>query len=117
MEDSAGREIESFGSENLRQTWIAHLTDKVHISYFQLGAQGLVGYHQATTPQLFLVIQGEGWVRGEADERTEIKAGQAVYWEAGEWHESGTDTGMQAIVIEIETDDFDPAEYLKECVG
>ena len=51
---------------------------------------------------LFLVVQGEGWVHGEESDRTRIRAYQAAYWEKGEWHESGTETGMTAIIIEGE---------------
>jgi hypothetical protein len=32
--------------------------------------------------------------------RTRIQAGQGAYWEDGEWHEAGTETGMIAIIIE-----------------
>ena len=47
-------------------------------------------------------MQGEGWVRGEEEERTPIKSGTAAFWTAEEWHESGSDMGMVAIVIEGE---------------
>jgi quercetin dioxygenase-like cupin family protein len=61
---------------------------------------GVVGYHQATHNQLFLVVAGLGWVRGEAPEHTPITAGQGAFWSAGEWHESGSDTGMMVVVLE-----------------
>ena len=32
-----------------------------------------------------------------------IQAGEAVFWMKGEWHETKTDTGLTAIVIEGET--------------
>jgi hypothetical protein len=34
------------------------------------------------------------------------KAGQAAFWIAGEWHESGTESEMMAIIIE--SDSLDP---------
>jgi hypothetical protein len=46
------------------------------------------------------VVEGEGWARGAAVQRILIRTGQAVYWQAGEEHEAGTDTGMVAIVVE-----------------
>jgi hypothetical protein len=70
------------------------------IQYAYLEPNGLIGYHAATVPQLFLVVQGEGWGRGQAPERTRVQAGQRVYWEDGEGHEAGTGTGMTAIIIE-----------------
>jgi hypothetical protein len=32
-----------------------------------------------------------------------IHAGQAAFWESGEWHASGSLSGMTSIVIEAET--------------
>jgi mannose-6-phosphate isomerase class I len=77
-----------------------YTTGDVSIGCMYLEKDGVVGYHQATVPQLFLVVQGDGWVRGEETSKLPIKVGQAAFWQAGEWHESGTDTGMVAIVIE-----------------
>jgi quercetin dioxygenase-like cupin family protein len=74
----------------------------VQISCMHIPAGGVVGYHQASVPQLFLVVAGEGWVRGEAPERTKVTTDYAAFWETGEWHESGSDAGMTAIVIEGE---------------
>jgi quercetin dioxygenase-like cupin family protein len=67
----------------------------------RLGPGGSVGYHQATTPQLFAVVAGSGWV-SSGDERTHepISAGDAVLWDEGEWHEVGTDVGLVAFVVE-----------------
>jgi hypothetical protein len=65
-----------------------------------IGAGGMVGYHPAVTPQLFLLVQGEGWVRGKAAEQVPIHAGQAAFWQEGEGHASGSAAGMIAIVIE-----------------
>jgi quercetin dioxygenase-like cupin family protein len=67
-----------------------------------LGPGGLVGYHPTATYQLFAVIEGDGWVRGEGAERVPIRAGQAAFWQPGERHEAGTDVGMTAIVVETE---------------
>ena len=89
---------------------IAHLTAEAHVHCMYLGPGGRIGYHQASLPQLFLVVQGEGWVRGESPERVSIAAGRAAFWEKGEWHESGTATGMTAIVIESGT--LSPAEFM-----
>ena len=41
-------------------------TDKVaHIGCVHLDEDGLIGYHQAVVSQLLVVVNGEGWVRGE----------------------------------------------------
>lgn len=67
-----------------------------------LEENGLIGYHQAVVPQLLLVVHGEGWVRGETDEYIKVHSGEAVFWDKDEWHETKTDTGLTAIVIESE---------------
>lgn len=58
-----------------------------------------MGYHPAGTYQLFAVVDGDGWVRAEGD-RVAIRAGEAAFWEPGEEHGAGTDTGMVAIIVE-----------------
>lgn len=95
-----GETIDLFGSSGFVISKIARLFEGAIVNYAHLAPQGVIGFHQTTTDQLFLVVQGEGWVRGAEPERTAIKTGQAAFWEKNEWHESGTDTGMTAILIE-----------------
>lgn len=106
----AGKVIDKFNSVNLVMARIIRTNHAASIGCMHIGQGGVVGYHQAVVPQLFLVVQGEGWVRGEEEERTSIKAGQAAFWEGGEWHESGSETGMTAIVIESES--LDPEAFM-----
>jgi hypothetical protein len=42
-------------------------------------------------------------VSGADGEREPISAGEAVRWEQGEEHESGSDEGMTVLVLEGET--------------
>ena len=106
-----GRPITAFDSANVVITPIQRAPGQVQIGCFHIGPRGRVGYHQAVGPQLFLVMQGNGWVRGASEERTPISAGMAAFWTDGEWHESGSESGMTVIVIEGET--LDPAQYLR----
>lgn len=73
-----------------------------HIVCMHLGENGLIGYHQTVVPQLLLIVNGEGWVRGEQDDYIKVQSGEAVFWDKDEWHETKTDTGLTAIVIESE---------------
>jgi quercetin dioxygenase-like cupin family protein len=75
-------------------------SENLHVGCMRLGPGGLVGYHRGVAAQLFSVVEGEGWVRGDGSDRTPITAGQAALWESGEEHEAGTDTGMIAMVVE-----------------
>jgi len=95
-----GKIIDRFGSSGFTLTRVTHLLEETMIQFAYLERGGVIGYHQAAVPQLFLVVQGEGWVREQAPARTQIQAGQGAYWEEGEWHEAGTETGMTAIIIE-----------------
>lgn len=105
-----GRNIGSYQSSGFIVSSIVHLIEEavIHCAYLQAG--GVIGFHQAAAPQLFLVVQGEGWVRGASPERISIKAGQAAYWGKGEWHESGTEAGLTVILIE--GGDVDPAKLM-----
>jgi quercetin dioxygenase-like cupin family protein len=107
-----GQPIDNFGSVNVVFSRIARPSAEARVSCMHLGAHGKVGDHQAATPQLFLVVQGEGWVCGAARDRIPITAGTAAFWEKDEWHASGTETGMAAIVIESEI--LDPARFMPE---
>jgi quercetin dioxygenase-like cupin family protein len=95
-----GKIIDRYNSSGFTLTRVAHLLEETMIQTAYLEPNGLIGYHQATVPQLFLVVHGEGWAKGRDQERTPIQAGQGVYWEEGEWHEIETETGLTAIIIE-----------------
>lgn len=71
-----------------------------------------MGYHQATLPQLLLVVQGEGWVRTGDGGRVAVKAGDAVFWSAGEWHETGTETGL--VALPVESEGLEPGRFMPE---
>lgn len=110
FDTEVGKSIDRYDSSGFVISKVAHLFDEAVVNCAYLHPGGLIGYHQATLPQLFLVVQGEGWVRGKAPRRFSIKTGQSAYWEESEWHESGTETGMTVIIIEGSR--FDPAELM-----
>jgi hypothetical protein len=71
---------------------------RVHVAY--LDPEGLIGRHPAGTDQLFLVVNGNGWVSGRDGHSVAIAAGQAAFWQVGEQHETTTDTGLSAVIIQ-----------------
>ena len=95
-----GHPIEKFGSKGARHHPLGHTEGDSALGLITLEADGLLGRHPAVGDQLFIVVEGEGWVAGEDDTRIDIEAGQSVVWRAGESHASGTSTGMTALVIE-----------------
>jgi quercetin dioxygenase-like cupin family protein len=109
FDPEVGKSIDAYESSGFVISKLVHLHDEADIKCAYLSPNGVIGYHQTTKEQLFVVVQGEGWVRGEIPEsQRPIKAGQAAFWEEGEWHESGTETGM--VVILIEGEDIDPTK-------
>jgi quercetin dioxygenase-like cupin family protein len=95
-----GRPIDRFGSTNAAVTHVARDLHGAFVVCLHIAPRGVIGRHQTMGPQLFLVVRGEGWVSGEDGGRRWIATGQAAFWEAGEWHESGSDTGMTVIVVD-----------------
>jgi len=95
-----GKDIQAFDSRNLIMSRILTETDSIHIGCLHLSNNGIIGLHQAPIPQLLLVVDGEGWVKGKEDREYRIHTGFAAYWEEGEWHETRTEKGLTAIVIE-----------------
>lgn len=109
-----GKNIQAFDSKNLMMTKLLNVTDSAHMGCMYLESNGVIGLHQAPTPQLLLVINGEGWVKGKEDIDYKIKAGYAAYWEAGERHETRTEKGLTAIIVESSVINIQMKEELRE---
>ncbi|RUS46233.1 cupin [Cohnella sp. AR92] len=97
-----GKPITSFNSREASFARIVDYEKTLHIGCIFVGPSGLVGAHEAPVNQLFLVLNGEGWVVGREGTKVEIRSGMAAYWEAGEQHESGSEQGMTVLVLEGE---------------
>jgi quercetin dioxygenase-like cupin family protein len=97
-------EAESFAprDERLEATTIAPLTapGPVQAAIFRLAPGGRIARHPATVPQILAVLEGQGHVSGADGAFEPIAAGQAVFWSAGEEHETVSDGGLTAIVLE-----------------
>lgn len=101
FDKAVGKSITAYDSTFIMSR-IIRTTQQAHIGCMHLESNGVVGYHQARIPQLLLVVNGEGWVRGGDDNKIPVRAGDAVFWTEGEWHETTTESGLTAIVIESE---------------
>jgi quercetin dioxygenase-like cupin family protein len=99
VELTGERAIERFGSSGAR---VRRLSGEAHAVVIEIEEGGVVGRHPATFAQLFVVVGGSGWVSGADGLRIQISAGEAVLWEPGEEHESGSEDGMTALVVEAE---------------
>jgi quercetin dioxygenase-like cupin family protein len=98
--DAASRPVTAYGSTGAHWSAIAQSSGEAHVGRMRLEPGGLLGMHPTTVDQLFLVVAGEGWTRRDGRERIQLGPGHGVLWRAGERHESGTDTGMTAMVVQ-----------------
>lgn len=95
--------ILAYDSQNISLTHIAADISSARVVVMYIAQGGTVGFHPTQGDQLFLVVQGSGWVTGGDRRRRNIAAGQAAFWQNGEWHESGSEAGMTAVIIEAES--------------
>ena len=99
LDDSQRSPITAHGSVGATVTPVAR-EEHVSVVQIELEPDGVLGMHPAAIPQLFVVIAGEGTVRGADGEPRLVAAGDAVWWDAGEQHETRSGTGLIALVIE-----------------
>jgi quercetin dioxygenase-like cupin family protein len=71
----------------------------VYVVYFEVG--GEIGPHEAGFGQIFLAIDGSGWVAGGDGVRAALSEGQAALIRRGETHSKGSETGMTAVMIQV----------------
>jgi quercetin dioxygenase-like cupin family protein len=70
----------------------------VDVTRYAAGAEN--GRHPTRLWQLFAVVTGTGWAAGADDVRVALGPGDAVLWEPGEEHSSGSHDGMVAVVVQ-----------------
>ena len=96
----ASKVDERFGSVKAIITEVLNLDGKAAVNAVYIRPNESLSHRQAATQQLFLLVEGQGWIESESDKKHAIQAGQAVFWENNEGHETGTETGMTAVIIE-----------------
>lgn len=109
---ATSKPVTQFGSSNVHVTHLVKGLNDASVVCMQVSKGGMIGYHQTVENQLFLVVQGSGWVRGTDAQRWPITAGEAALWRAGEFHESGSEAGM--LVIIVEGKDLQPTPMMQE---
>ncbi|PEC86176.1 cupin [Bacillus cereus] len=109
--EKVGKKIKAFQSNFIMSKIVNH-QGNIHIGAMHLRENGIIGYHEAVVSQLLLIVDGDGYVCGADKEKVKVEAGQAVFWKKGEFHETCTENGLIAIVIESE--DLEDGVLLKE---
>jgi quercetin dioxygenase-like cupin family protein len=72
----------------------------VQAAVFRLRPGGRIARHPAAVPQILAVLDGDGTVSGADGSPVPVSAGDAVYWAAGEEHETVSEHGLTALVLE-----------------
>ena len=94
--------IELFNSVAASSVTLADGEGETHVYCLHFEPGGEIGVHPTGLPQLFLVIDGEGWACGGDGERVRLCAGQGAVFERGEQHAKGSESGMTALMVQIE---------------
>ena len=97
--DAAAKKVADFGSEGFT---VSVLGRAVHSVLAQLAPDGRIGRHPADVDQVFVVVAGGATVSGADQERVQVGPGQVVIWRAGESHETRSDVGVLAIILEAD---------------
>jgi quercetin dioxygenase-like cupin family protein len=79
---------------------------------FRVAPGGRIARHPASHPQILAVLEGSGEVSGPGGLDEPIAAAEAVFWQAGEEHETKSVAGLTALIIEGDgLDRFRPPDY------
>src|SRR6476646_8565781 len=108
--------IVAFASRDASATQLAAGSGEAHIHIVHIAAGGEIGPHVAGFGQLFLCLEGSGWVAAADDERISISRGQVAYFARGERHSKGSTDGLHALIIQVHDLDLcapPPNETLK----
>jgi quercetin dioxygenase-like cupin family protein len=104
----ASEAARTLAEELLQGVTVAPLTEPmargapVQAAVFRIAPGGRIARHPASVPQLLAVFEGSGWVSGRDGVEEPIAAGEAVFWAAGEVHETRSEAGLTAVIIEAE---------------
>ena len=94
--------------EMLQRVTVAPLSTQIwsgspwQAAIFRVAPGGRIVRHPAAYPQLLAVIDGAGEVSGADGIFQPIAAGEAAYWEQGEEHETRSEQGLAALILEGE---------------
>ena len=91
------RQIDHHASDGFRHTRVA--LGHVQVSLVEL--DGVIGGHEAASSQLLVVVRGRVQV-GTRDESGELRVGEAVRWQEGEWHETRSLEPSTMLIVEGE---------------
>jgi quercetin dioxygenase-like cupin family protein len=95
--------LQAFGSTGVTLTPHARVEEPIEgfaVDVVGFAARSRIGRHPTGSWQLLAVISGEGWAAGPDGHAVMLTAGDAVLWEPGEEHASGSSGGMVAVIVQ-----------------
>ena len=99
----ASRPFDSYGSVGLAGTPLARVEQAIEgfaVDVVRYAPGAVNGRHPTGLWQLLTVVSGVGWAAGPDVAPLRIAAGDAVLWEPGEEHSSGSDEGMVTVIVQ-----------------
>lgn len=97
------RPIDAHGSTGCSVGGVG-LTADAHLVVVTVRAGGTIGRHPAAGRQLLVVVSGDATVSGADGVPVSLGPGQAAVWEPGEAHETSSEGGLTAFVVEGDVD-------------
>ncbi len=99
-----GVPVEDLGSHSVTSVRLAQGDGESYVYCLRFEPGGAIGPHPTGFEQLFLVVDGAGWIAGADGRRQRLSVGHGAYLERGELHSKGSDEGMTAIMVQLTPD-------------
>lgn len=97
------RRVEDHASKGLTVGALG-ITADAHLVVVQVRPGGVIGRHPAAGRQVLVVVSGDATVSGSNGVTSDIGPGEAAVWEPNEPHETRTEGGLVALVVEGDLD-------------
>ena len=105
--------LSSFSSTGVTLRGLARPEQPVEgfaVDLVEFAARSRIGRHPTRLWQLLAVVSGDGWAAGSDGHAVPLTRGEAVLWEPGEEHASGSSGGMVAVIVQSPVSPVPPAE-------
>jgi quercetin dioxygenase-like cupin family protein len=97
------RVLEAYSSTGVSITRFGRVEEPIEgfgVDVATFAARSRIGRHPTHLWQLFAIVSGEGWAAGRDGHAVRLVAGDAVLFEPGEEHTSGSAAGMVVVVVQ-----------------
>lgn len=101
LRDVVSAPTRAYASARAASAALADGAGEAHLHCVRFEPGGAIGRHEAGFGQLFLVVEGSGWVEGGDGRRVELAAGQGAFFARGELHAKGSESGMTALMVQV----------------